>query len=68
MLLRTNRKKNRNLTYKQMVPACREEMQVPDLVKLDWISYMPSAEVEGYIVYQGVKTPISGKGYHDHNW
>lgn len=57
-----------NLTYTQQVPACREKFQFPDLLELDWISYMPTAQVDGYVVSNGKKIPISGKGYHDHNW
>lgn len=56
------------LTYEQQVPACREIFQVPELLQLDWISYMPSAKVSGYVVWEGKKIPVDGKGYHDHNW
>jgi len=56
-----------NLVYTQEVSACRETLEVP-LVQLDWISYMPSAQVDGVVVYEGRKIPIHGQGYHDHNW
>jgi len=57
-----------SLKYEQLTPGCRETMQVHDVVTLDWISYMPSAHVSGYIMFQGKNTTINAKGYHDHNW
>jgi len=58
-----------NLIYRQDVDPAREHVDVLDLIKLDWISYMPSAVVEGTLKYNDTTFDFSrdGVGYHDHN-
>ncbi|KAG2389362.1 hypothetical protein C9374_013922 [Naegleria lovaniensis] len=56
------------LTYEQTVPACREVVEIPELLQLDWISYMPAANVKGIIQIDGKNYSINTVGYHDHNY
>lgn len=56
------------LTVKQRSYACREKVDVPELLELDWISFMPSANVFGVIEYNGVNLTINTTAYHDHNY
>ena len=56
------------LTYRQAVPAAREHVDLAGVAKLDWISYMPSAVLSGWLEINGTKYDFSdGVGYHDHN-
>ncbi|KAF0980006.1 hypothetical protein FDP41_001159 [Naegleria fowleri] len=56
------------LTLEQTVPACREMIEVPELLQLDWISYMPASTVKGIIQLDGKNYSIHTVGYHDHNY
>ena len=57
-----------SLTYHQEVDAAREHVDILGAIKLDWVSYMPSATVRGEISFQGRTYRIDdGLGYHDHN-
>ena len=40
-----------SLTFEQKAYACRQKEEVPELIELDWIAYMPSAHVVGWIQY-----------------
>ena len=56
------------LTYHQEVDASREHVDILSIIKLDWISYMPSATLTGEVVYKGKRYSFAdGVGYHDHN-
>ncbi|CAF1428710.1 unnamed protein product, partial [Rotaria sordida] len=57
-----------SLTFKQYSYACRQKEDVPELLDLDWISYMPSARVVGVIQYNNQNFTINTTGYHDHNY
>ncbi|CAF3799611.1 unnamed protein product [Rotaria sp. Silwood1] len=57
-----------SLTYKQCSYGCRQKIDVPELLDLDWISYMPSARVSGIIQYNNHTFTINTTGYHDHNY
>ncbi|CAF1516166.1 unnamed protein product [Adineta steineri] len=59
---------NWSLTFKQMSYACRQRIDVPQLLELDWISYMPSANVYGVIQYNNTRVTINTTAYHDHNY
>lgn len=56
------------LQFEQQRYACREAVDVPELLQLDWISYMPAAKVSGIVQYMGKNITISTVGYHDHNY
>ena len=56
------------LDFVQAVDAAREDADVFSILKLDWISYMPSARVTGWLHYQGQTYDFAdATGYHDHN-
>jgi hypothetical protein len=57
-----------SLTFKQYSYACREKVDVPELLDLDWISFMPSARVFGVIQYNNQNLTVNTTGYHDHNY
>jgi hypothetical protein len=57
-----------NITYTQHTDACRQRIDVPQLLQLDWISYMPSAKVTGVVRIGDQETKIDTIGYHDHNY
>jgi len=57
-----------NLTMTQLVYACREQVDVPELMQLDWISYMPSAHAQGTVTISGSTYDIDTIAYHDHNY
>ena len=57
-----------NLTFLQKSYACRQKVDIPELLQLDWISYMPSADVSGFIQYNDRMYTISTTAYHDHNY
>jgi len=58
-----------DFTYTQMAYPMRELFQIPVLMELDWISYMPSASVNGSIRYGNqIFTLNNAVGYHDHNY
>src|SRR3989338_3125216 len=56
------------LSFEQTCYACREVIEMPDLIQLDWISYMPAARVKGVIQIDGRNISINSVGYHDHNY
>ncbi|EFC44937.1 predicted protein [Naegleria gruberi] len=56
------------LQFTQTCYACREVIQVPEVIQLDWISYMPAAKVKGIIQIDGRNISIDTIGYHDHNY
>jgi len=56
------------LTFQQQSYACRQREEVPDLLELDWLSYMPSSYVSGYIQYKNTTYFINTTAYHDHNY
>jgi len=57
-----------DLKFVQAVDAAREDADVLSIVKLDWIAYMPSARVSGWLHYQGQAYDFAdATGYHDHN-
>jgi hypothetical protein len=56
------------LTFEQMSYACRQKDEVPELLELDWISFMPSAYVYGFIQYNNKMYSIKTTGYLDHNY
>ncbi|MDG1223512.1 MAG: lipocalin-like domain-containing protein [Candidatus Marinimicrobia bacterium] len=33
-----------------------------------WLAAVPNGSIDGDLVVNGQKTPITGSGYHDHNW
>lgn len=52
-------------------PDKEEENLLDDLVRLDWVSFMPAASVSGTVQLGGGRVvTLSGKsrGYHDHNY
>lgn len=57
-----------SLTFQQNSYACRQKEDIPQLLELDWISYMPSAHVSGFIQYQNERLHINTSAYHDHNY
>jgi len=57
-----------SLTFKQMSYACRQKEEIPELLELDWIAYMPSANVLGFIQYNNKTFSINTTAYHDHNY
>lgn len=58
-----------NLTYVQLADGMNENVEVPELMQLDWVSYMPAARVSGVMHYQGQTIQINNAlGYHDHNY
>lgn len=69
-----------DLRFEQAVDAAREHVDVLGLLKLDWISYMPSAAVSGTVSWTPAAATWRGEapatvtfelvgayGYHDHN-
>lgn len=71
-----------DLTFTQAVDPAREHVDVFGLLKLDWISYMPSANVSGEVTWLAAAADDASKkakasprkfnmagahGYHDHN-
>lgn len=38
------------------------------MAPMGWTISVPQGRVEGVIVKDGIETPVSGSGYHDHNW
>lgn len=57
-----------SLTFEQKAYACRQNEEVPELLELDWIAYMPSAHVVGWIQYINQTLSINTTAYHDHNY
>lgn len=49
-------------------PFKRESVGFMPWEWMDWLIFMPKAEVSGYITLDGVDYPIDAIGYHDHNW
>ena len=58
-----------SLKYTQAAAAAREHVDLLGVIALDWISYMPSAVVSGYVSVNGTRYDFDadGVGYHDHN-
>ncbi|CAF1300500.1 unnamed protein product [Rotaria sordida] len=56
------------LIFQQKSYACRQKEEIPQLLELDWISYMPSARVSGSIQYNNQSFSIDTTAYHDHNY
>ena len=56
------------LTFTQVSYACRQRVDIPQLLELDWIGYMPSARVSGVIQYDKTNLTINTTAYHDHNY
>lgn len=56
------------LNFEQKSYACRQKEEIPALVELDWISYMPSAHAVGWIQYNNTKFNVDTTAYHDHNY
>ena len=58
-----------SLKYTQAAAAAREHVDLLGVIALDWISYMPSAVVSGYVAVNGTRYDFDadGVGYHDHN-
>lgn len=64
-----------SLRYHQGVDAAREHADALGVVKLDWVSYMPTASVTGHLLVddgsgrtpQRIELGGSAVGYHDHN-
>jgi hypothetical protein len=54
--------------FQQMSYACRQKINVPKLLELDWIAYMPSAYVVGLVKYNNRTFLINTTAYHDHNY
>ncbi|CAF3652561.1 unnamed protein product, partial [Rotaria socialis] len=59
---------NWSLTFHQKSYACRQKEEVPQVLELDWIAYMPSAHVFGVIQYNTKLFSINTTAYHDHNY
>ncbi|CAF1120555.1 unnamed protein product [Adineta ricciae] len=59
---------NWNLSFQQMSYPCQQGLDIPELLELDWISYMPSAFVFGTIQYENRTYSINTTAYHDHNY
>lgn len=57
-----------HLIFQQKSYACRQREEIPQLLELDWIAYMPSAQVFGYIQYNNKTFSINTTAYHDHNY
>jgi hypothetical protein len=43
-------------------------LPVPRYKSMGWLVPVPRARVSGSIVFRGREIPVSGHGYHDHNW
>ena len=56
------------LTFEQMSYACRHREEIPGVFQLDWVSYMPSAYVSGFVQYKNEIYPIETTAYHDHDY
>ncbi|CAF3850943.1 unnamed protein product [Rotaria magnacalcarata] len=63
-----NSELNWSLTFQQKSYACRQKEEVPQVLELDWITYMPSAHVFGVIQYNTKLFSINTTAYHDHNY
>jgi len=50
------------------VYACDETIDVPEMLQLDWISFMPSAHAIGTVDITGRTYAIDTVAYHDHNY
>ncbi|UJR29488.1 hypothetical protein I4U23_010700 [Adineta vaga] len=59
---------NWQFIFQQMSYPCQQGEDVPELLELDWISYMPSAYVSGFIQYKNQTYLINTTAYHDHNY
>lgn len=57
-----------SLDFEQKSYACRQKEEIPELIELDWISYMPSAHAVGWIQLNQTKISIDTTAYHDHNY
>lgn len=57
-----------SLTYQQQSYPCKQIDQIPDIVQLGWIVYMPSAYVTGTLQFGDKIYSINTTGYHDHNY
>jgi hypothetical protein len=51
-----------NLNFVNMTPGWKTD------ITGGWWLVSPRLEVNGYLTIEGQNIPISGEGYHDHNW
>ena len=54
-----------NLTYTRSSIPYYPNLPSGDL---EWLSYIPGAQVTGSFILNGINYNTSGSGYHDHNW
>ncbi len=61
-----------NLILKRTVPSFRQDtgyfFMDNDEKYLAWFAMVPKGTLNGTITYDGTDHPVTGIGYHDHNW